>query len=744
MARTLVLQTPWLAAAAGLLVLATIAIARRAALPPVSRWLGLVAAAMLALAAGSPLWPHPRAGTVTVLVDLSPSTRTADFRTRQHLELRLAELLGRTKYRLKFFADGLTAVDPVQTVFADVPSERTVCPPLPGDVVVVLSDCRFALPASAPPTYVIIDAALENPPDAAVTNLTVANGNAVATVANAGPPRMLTVGGAGVPVPDGRYSVSRPIAAEATSISARLSPGDVWPENDALWITPPPPARAERWWVGGIDPGPKWKWMEPAALPVDPASYLAAGVIVLEDVSTVDVDTPHREGLRQYAAEFGGGIVIVRGDALPQLSPLSLHPPRPTTHWIFLADGSGSMAELATGDQSRWRLATAALVALLPQLPPDDLVSVGSFAEKLDWWSQGMPAKQTATLPLPPANAFPHGPTNLEPVLRQIAGAAGALPSELFLVSDADVKIDDPAGLTALLLRNKVHLHVLAIGNGSGLATLRDIAAATRGSLVQQLDPRQWTAGAEQLYRAAAQTPVQHEQLAVHFEDPLEWLGSRTVSTWKRAWMKEGAAELAFAQQDDQHLPLAARWQVGEGSVAAVVFDAEPEEITAVANLIQRPPHDPRFHIRWETGATLRLTVDANDGSNYLNDLHVTVQLAKQRPVPQTGPGIYEIELTPPRNPVIAEVRVDGHVIDRRALAGRYAPEFDAIGNDRAAMEKLAALGGGNVILPTDHLPIEFAWPIQQIALAGWLAGAAALLIAAALICWRLMPLREA
>jgi hypothetical protein len=739
----MMLQTPRLAAAAALLILATGVIARRAALPPVSRWLGLVAALMLAIAAGSPLWRHPRAGTATVLVDLSPSTRTADFRTRQYLELRLAELLGGTKFRLKFFADGPAAVDPAQSVFADVPCERTVCPPLVGDAVVLFSDCRFALPPSASPTYSVIDAALEHPPDAAVTNLTVANGNAVAAVANAGPARLLTVAGTNISAANGNYSVSRAIASDATSISARLSPGDAWPENDALSIIPPPPAQAQRWWVGGSDPGPKWKWMEPAALPVDPASYLAAGVIVLEDVSIAGLDAPRREALRQYAGELGGGIVIVRGDALPQLSPLSLHPPRPTTHWILLADGSGSMAELAAADQSRWSLAAAALVALLPELPPDDLVSVGSFAEKLDWWSQGKPAKQTAQMPLPPANAFPHGPTNLEPVLRHIAGAAGQLPSELFLVSDADVKIDDPAALTALLRRNNVHLHVLAIGDGGGLATLRAIAAATGGSVVQQLDPRRWTLSAQQLYRAAAQTPVEHEQLAVQFEDPLDWLGSRTVSTWKHAWMKEGAAELAFAQQDERHLPLAARWQVGEGSVAALVFDAEPEEITATANLIQRPPRDPHFRVRWETGPTLRLAVDANDGSDYLNDLHVTVQLAKELPVPQTGPGIYEIELTPPRSPVIAEVRVDGHVIDRTALAGRYAPEFDAIGNDRAAMEKLAALGGGKVIPPTDHSPIDFAWPIQQIALAGWLAGAAALLIAAALICWRLMPLRE-
>ena len=50
--------------------------------------------------------------------------------------------------------------------------------------------------------------------------------------------------------------------------------------------------------------------------------------------------------------------------------------------------------------------------------------------------------------------------------------------------------------------------------------------------------------------------------------------------------------------------------------------------------------------------------------------------------------------------------------MDRIAVAGRYAPEFDAIGNDRSAMNQLARRTGGAVIDPAQTSPSSFIGPL--------------------------------
>ena len=47
------------------------------------------------------------------------------------------------------------------------------------------------------------------------------------------------------------------------------------------------------------------------------------------------------------------------------------------------------------GERSRWDVLRHSLRALLPRLPPDDPVSIGSFAENLRWWSTAKSAAET-------------------------------------------------------------------------------------------------------------------------------------------------------------------------------------------------------------------------------------------------------------------------------------------------------------------------------------------------------------
>jgi hypothetical protein len=159
------------------------------------------------------------------------------------------------------------------------------------------------------------------------------------------------------------------------------------------------------------------------------------------------------------------------------MSPLASFPPTPTTRWVLLADGSGSMAQGSGGMSagvSSWAVATSAIIKLLPGIPPADPVQIGQFSQDVKWWLPAGSAADAAGAALPPADAYPHGPTNLEAALNQVADDSnGEMRTELILLSDCDATISHPDILMDVLARKQIRLHVLAIANGSALGIIR-------------------------------------------------------------------------------------------------------------------------------------------------------------------------------------------------------------------------------------------------------------------------------
>jgi hypothetical protein len=733
---------------------------RRVRLPAGSVVLGAIGAVLLCLAAGRPAWRHSGRVPVLVAVDLSPSTRSANYRNRGILDNRIKQLVGNVPFRIVFFPGG-SRPDGDQ-MLADVSVEKTEFAPVAGMTagpILLFSDAQFPLPATAPPTYLAVDPGLEHPNDAAVTALQIEGDDVAITVSNSGRRRLLALRGvtdeSPYTVPQGDFRIDRRLRPGVEAVRAELSPGDPWPENDALAANAPPPVSGARWWVGTSPPPPG-----------DAAAYLAPAVIVLDDVPASALPAAQQNRLDQYVRELGGSLVILGGPSafaagaypgtpMDALSPLASSPPTPTTHWMLLADSSGSMDEDVGGGKTRWQVAAAALVRVLPNLPAKDLVSAGSFAETLNWWIAGKSIAAAKAAVLPPPGAGPHGPTNLDSALRQIATGAAAdsatqMPRQLLLITDADATINRPAELGESLERADVHVHLLAIGNGSGLPALRQIATITGGNVISQFDPAKWAAGVNELARSASPPWLENTAADVHYRIDLPHVNDRTVPQWNRTWIRPGATAIAEAPIDGRASAMAARWNIGAGQAAAVAFASNAMEASAIADLIARPPRDPRFHVIWQTGSSLRVTIDAEDkarpaadGSPYLNGLSPRLELSRPQegttvlPIGQTGPGTYSAELPAPRQSTLATVRLGGKVLDRIALAGRYAPEFNAIGNNRDAMNTLARTTGGLVIEPTQTTPIDFHWPVAYARIASQLALLGAALLAAALVWWR-------
>lgn len=739
--------TPMVVAAALAVAAGVVASVRRPGLSAGTLGLFTAAALLLTVAAGEPAWDRPAAGRVAVMVDLSASTRGASFRDRAALDRRVAGLLGRTPYDLLAFAGGPPVPLPPGATLPDLPSDRTTfAPPANAAAVVLFSDGRFPLPATGPATYPVSDPALDHPTDAAVADLTIDNREAVAAVHLTGPPRELRwAAGIDVPVETSRTLTT---SAPATgTVTATLNAGDRWPENDALTVAAPPPLTAEHWWVGTTPPpSAEWTVIAPAALPSDPLAYLAPDVIALANVPADALPPDAGRRLARYVRDLGGGLVIAGGDRafaagdygptpLEPLSPLASDPPTPAGRWLLLVDGSGSMAVADAPGPTPWAVEAAAVAAALPQLPPADTVDVGSFAAGVTWWVRGANPAAAAATRLPPASASPHGTTDLRAALTAVA-APSDVPGQALLMTDAEADPPDVPATVAALSAAHVRLNVLAVGDGAALPALRLIAADTGGVVVRQLDARQWVAAARELARGARPRRYHREPLAGRDADgrPLP------VPGWNQTWLKPAATGVAAAGPT----PLLARWNVGLGRVAAAAFPADPATVAALARQVAAPPTDPRYTVQFRPGSALHVTVDAVDGDNYLNGKapRLTVEptdgsRSTTADVPQVGSGLYELDAPAPRTPAVATVTVDGRRVGRAAVAGRYPPEFDAVGNDPAALAELAARTGGAVVPPGPPRPIDFHWPERLTPLTPWLATAAFVAVSAALVRWR-------
>lgn len=190
-----------------------------------------------------------------------------------------------------------------------------------------------------------------------------------------------------------------------------------------------------------------------------------------------------------------------------------------------------------------------------------------------------------------------------------------------------------------------------------------------------------------------------------------------------------------------------ARWQAGNGRVLAAAYPMAPSSAAVLAESIATPPYDPRFAVRWTSGKTLGVRIDALENDQYLNELSLTLELAPANapsdavrwPIPQHAPGAYEVEIPAPRQPSIATVLHEDRVVHRWAVPGRYPAEFEAIGLNRATLTRLAERTGGRMVEPEDDHPLALPRRYQRIDTTAVCAAAAVALMGIGLLLWRRM-----
>ena len=112
-----------------------------------------------------------------------------------------------------------------------------------------------------------------------------------------------------------------------------------------------------------------------------------------------ELSPAQQSAIGRFVRDLGGSLVLVgsdarwadlRGQAIGDLSPLSVDPPEPQAQWTLLLDASGSMAQ-SEGGVSKWQEALAAARVMVRGIPGNDPVRIGSLRRMCGGGRRGRP-----------------------------------------------------------------------------------------------------------------------------------------------------------------------------------------------------------------------------------------------------------------------------------------------------------------------------------------------------------------
>jgi hypothetical protein len=544
---------------------------------------------------------------------------------------------------------------------------------------------------------------------------------------------------------------------------ARFAEADEFPENDsavaAVW-----PSRKAALVVGAVDSplpmGTRARRVGPADMPPSAQELTRYTCVVLIGPAATLLSPAQRQALEQYV-QSGGGLIVVgagphaspadRDDPLNRVLPLVANPyQRQPLKVIVVLDRSGSMGEPPppaphSRRQTRFEMASQAVLALRSHLTPKDALAVVAFAEEPKvLYDSGNDAPDFGPLREALLSVNPAGSTKAQPALgRALDLAAGERRALVILVSDLLSQPFDPEPLAERFRRARADLAVVAISSSGSMEAaqpLEALAGALGSPMVRDDDLEGLADVFGRFVTRSRGEPVLHGRFAVAPAD----VGPEVTAYYPSALAAEAQA-LAHVQGDV--LLAAGRHGLGRAMVLAIsLAEGEndawrrelPRFLEAAVARTSAPEHDGRFEVELEQSRQrLRVVVRANDDAGPMNMLPLHAAVGPSAPVAlrQVAPGEYRLEaMLPSGTAVGVEVTLGDAAVWQGVAGAGYAHEFDATGADMQSLRALADAAGGKVLSPRE-LPALDAQRLRsrQVAIWPWLLAAA---LAAALVDW--------
>jgi uncharacterized membrane protein len=482
------------------------------------------------------------------------------------------------------------------------------------------------------------------------------------------------------------------------------------------------------------------------ALASDPASLAEYAVVVLVDTPAQSLSLRAMDALQTYVRDLGGGLVAVGGPhaygvggwydtPLEETLPVDMTIPDqerfPPMSIVVVIDKSGSMAVEENGVQ-KIRLAGEAAARVAELITDIDEITVIAFDDRpVDVIGPLLGSQRDKVIDqvirLQAGGGGIYVRESLQEALGYLGDSERAIRHIILLADGSDSEHQD--GVREMveneMVAENISLSTVAIGAGQDLQFLEEIAElgngryhftteaanlpvifaeetqlAMRSYIVEEPFYPQQTSfspiltGIEEVpqlvgYVATSPKPAGRVILSTHQDDPLlaSWqygLGravawtSDATGRWAQRWVTWDGFSRFWAQ--------AVRWTIVERTDVPVEV-----EVTLV-------------------GEEARVTVDAVDeGGVFYNGLEAAVSLVGPDGEPvlvdlaQTAPGRYEGTFMPQEEGAHL-MRLTGSLAGEEAVALTtgwvmgYSPEYAALESDPLYLERLAELGGGEVL----------------------------------------------
>lgn len=239
----------------------------------------------------------------------------------------------------------------------------------------------------------------------------------------------------------------------------------------------------------------------PSGTPQSMMELLSFDAVILADIPATDLSMRQLNLLRDYVADFGGGLAMIGSensfglggyyrtpveDVLPLVSRFEQEQEKPSLAMVLVIDKSGSMAGLPVS------LARQAAKATVELLSARDQIGVIGFDSEAFIAAELQPAAGTSSVQSQIDRLEAGGGTNM--YIGMLAGrdmleGVAARLKHMIVLGDGMTPSADHFGLTTELVDMGVTVSTVALGDGADRNLLSSIAERGRGRYYETMDP---------------------------------------------------------------------------------------------------------------------------------------------------------------------------------------------------------------------------------------------------------------
>ncbi len=509
----------------------------------------------------------------------------------------------------------------------------------------------------------------------------------------------------------------------------------------------------------------------PQGMPETLADLQNYELLMLSNVPATSLTQQQMEIARTYVQELGGGFIMLGGELsfglggyykttleeiLPVRSDFEKEKEKPSLAMVLVMDKSGSMS----GDKIE--MAKSASQAAVELLGRRDQAAVIAFDGATYVISEMQSASNKAKLNDEIARIDAGGGTTMYPAMEmayEMLMATTAKLKHTIILTDGISSSGDFEGLAQTMASAKMTVSTVAIGSGSAIELLENIARTGKGRYYLTEDPAQIPQIFAKETVTASKSAIDEQPFvpivvrATHTLAEIDFDSAPFLLGYVMTRPKPTSEVILATEKGD---PLLAWWRYGLGMTAAFTSDAKSRWAaewltwpgygkfwTQVVRQTMRKSDTKGIQVTADRqGPLAHLSVDAvSETGQFLNQSEVELTLINPQlqrstsTMKQTAPGRYATDfMTSKSGSYHMEIALkqDGQVVYRqsRGIMVGYSDELRIQATNEKLLREIASSSGGNYSVDASklfHRPDQ--WATRPTQLWPWLLTIAALLL---------------